>query len=376
MARRRNATALFEVIHAAKLEHKPAASALKTPRWWFKGRDAAPSDASAAPVAQSDPNDPTANVTAATLFQSRHRPADPPLPAPATLEAPPPVAPPAPIEDVVPVRIDPAPVAPAVVAAVAAPPAEATAMVRAPRVVPVFDESALAPPPARAPGTGGFFSSIVRRSGMRVAFDADRQEMTLRVRYMSALVTGFTVLVVIILAFALGRHTAEGPSTAAAPEAPSAGQVKKGAAQPGVLDVRSARPASARVDGSAPAPRPAAPAAFVDAPVGPDGVAQRTNGYNYLLIQCYPPEKYQTALSVRDSLTLADIPCTVEKGSPQNHAPTGWHAVIGTRGFPGAGLKQSPEYAAYQKSIDAAVAKFPAKSKFDKVQPLGFKWVE
>src|SRR3954447_15677508 len=41
MARGKHATALFEVIHTAKLKDKTTekSGAFKTPKWWFKGRD-------------------------------------------------------------------------------------------------------------------------------------------------------------------------------------------------------------------------------------------------------------------------------------------------------------------------------------------------
>jgi hypothetical protein len=49
--------------------------------------------------------------------------------------------------------------------------------------------------------------------------------------------------------------------------------------------------------------------------------------------------------------------------------------VIGVRGFPRR-FGDLPEYQAYRNAIAAAAAKFPAKSKFERVDPMAFKWVE
>src|SRR6476661_2784765 len=93
--KRKNSTALFEVISAGRMDRKPVAAALKTPRWWFKGQSGAAAEASAPITIQSDPADPTANVTAETLYRARQRmtsapaaPAPAPaLPAPMAIES-------------------------------------------------------------------------------------------------------------------------------------------------------------------------------------------------------------------------------------------------------------------------------------------------
>src|SRR4051812_47461179 len=90
MARKRkNSTALFEVISAGRVDRKPVAAALKTPRWWFKGQSGAIAAADEAPspvTLQTDPADPTANVTAASLYLARQRMA--PTQAPQSTPAP------------------------------------------------------------------------------------------------------------------------------------------------------------------------------------------------------------------------------------------------------------------------------------------------
>ena len=77
MAKRsKYSTALFEVITNSRKPEKPlgkapGVAALATPRWWFRSRSLypLPGPESAAPPEplSSDPNDPTANVTAAVM---------------------------------------------------------------------------------------------------------------------------------------------------------------------------------------------------------------------------------------------------------------------------------------------------------------------
>ena len=52
----------------------------------------------------------------------------------------------------------------------------------------------------------------VGRSSVHFSFDRDRQEITLRLRYTTAIVGAFALLVVIALAYAVGRHIAGGPT--------------------------------------------------------------------------------------------------------------------------------------------------------------------
>jgi hypothetical protein len=216
--------------------------------------------------------------------------------------------------------------------------------------------------------------------GMKVAFDGDRQELTLRMRYTAALVTGFTVLVIIGLAYVVGRRMSHGPATAEGGEAPpSTAQLKKGPPQPTALDVtpRSGRPAVAN-GATARTPGSIGPTngAFLDAPTDAAGTAQRTMNLNYLLILSFPPERRQAAYDARDWFNVnAHIPCTVEKDSARLRIAKGWYGVVGTRGFP-PGLNSSPEYRNYVDVLQAAVNKYPDRAKVDKRPPVAFKWVE
>src|SRR5688572_27732412 len=162
MAKGKHSTALFEVIHSSKrFENKEARDGImRTPKWWFKGRGQANaartvSGAATSPGATAavDPTDPTSAVATATSAA----PADPFAAAPAAEP-----------NDL----FDP------------------TAAPVAPEPVPEKD----IPP-------------LSGRAGIRVALDPDRHEVMLRVRYTTAVVTAFTVLVVVALAYLTGRHT-------------------------------------------------------------------------------------------------------------------------------------------------------------------------
>jgi len=92
---------------------------------------------------------------------------------------------------------------------------------------------------------------------------------------------------------------------------------------------------------------------------------RRINGYTYIIVQSYPTQ--EAATEIRDYLTRAGIPCTVEKNHP--YAPR-WYCVITSAGFPRA---SSREYEECVKSIRAASVKYPGP-KFMKSEPQPYKW--
>lgn len=361
MARRgKHSTALFEVIQTSRREQKPlmltarppaaraapSGGSVWAPKWLFARREAGPAGVPAAPTPPAtapaarapalDPTDPTANVTAASLLAPRE-------PVAATAPAPSPV--------------EMAPASPAEACAsepVALPPEVSTT------------------PPRQVSG---------KRLGLAV--DHDRQEVTLKMRYTSALVTGFAVLVVVGLAYVIGRRMSDGPQKAKAHEAlTSSAQIKQGPVTASALSVgrpartngqsRAGDPFAGAPGSGAAAPRTPEAPVYLDAPIV-DGVARRTTNMNYLMIISYPPEKQRSAYEVSNFLTVNGITTTVEKGTARTNP--GWFCVIGTRGFPPK-FGRSPEYESYLKAIEAAAKRFPAKSKFDRVQPMAFKWTD
>src|SRR5688500_11180857 len=208
MAKGKHSPALFEVVHGKKHVDKVAREgALRTPNWWFKGRQRvaeagllppAPSpafdprefeeDDTPEPPAASSSEDPTANASALTLRAREAR-------------------------------------------AAAYQPAETVdaEVVPEPTRHDEPEPDALVIPPAlSAPSRG-------RRSPVQFALDRDRHEMYVRVRYTTAIVAGFTLLVLLALSYITGRNVGRGPSSATA--SPSAEEIAAGPVETGVFDL-------------------------------------------------------------------------------------------------------------------------------------------
>jgi len=429
MARGKHSTALFEVINSGKkppgglksatgkpLEGKAAAaSLLRTPKWWFKGRPARDKKPDDAPTAVAAPgNDPTANVTAATL--AAHRPPIAPStasvpPAPAMTVEEPPSEPtvvvhdysePEPIlaERFVQPEPEPAPSehqaqeperAPSwgstgstsSTASTSSPQASSpqagspqagspratasrTRSRQAPQAVPVVEI-----PPALSRRR----ETTASRSAVHFGVDRDRQEITLRMRYTTAIVSGFVVLVAIASAYVIGRHLGESASArgggAIIPTA-STRALKDGPAQPGVLDVGRdhAHLAAAKLDGTPPK-KAEDPDAYEDAAVDAAGIAYRTVNRNYVIVATFPPERSDVASKACDFLCGHGITCTLERDV--HGQPSHWLSVVGTRGFPHR-FSTNKDYLAYRDAILALNDKFPAKSKFDRFASQPYKW--
>jgi hypothetical protein len=381
---------------------------MRTPKWWFKGRPKVEKkpDAAAPSVTGKDPtanvtaatltstrsrispgatpavaNDPTANVTASTLLSGRSRVASGAAPTPQSVVAAPEqeealdepsvvvrdYSEPEPIlaEQFFEPEVEPEP-APVV------------------RPVPV---SAKGPAPAPVPLVERIvksWSSVSRRregtpfrGPVHFEVDQDRQEITLRMRYTTAIVGSFGVLVAIASAYVIGRHlgeTSSGASTAMLISSLSSQQIKDGPAQPGVLDIGRdrARVASAKIDGSAPpVVKKKDPDVFEDAQINTAGIAFRSAGRNYVIVAIFPPAETDTAIRACDFLCAHGIVCTLERDV--HGEPPHWLSVVGVRGFPHK-FKESRDYIAYHDAIIALNDKFPAKSNFGRFDPMPYKW--
>jgi hypothetical protein len=414
MAKRsKYSTALFEVITNARKPDKPlgrarGVMALATPKWWFKSRETLPLPAADVspepPPAPYDADDPTARVTAAALAARasiRTLVAAPATAAVAPWDAP----------------VD-APAEPAAPTATACDDEEAelaarafTAAVKAPEETRAPESRAVtgggytdAAPPSDGSGSSGFgrtehssFRSpdgaarpVVSRPGLKVALHPERQEVTLRLRYTSAIVGGFALLVAVGLAYVFGRRMAEGPPPArAAALSPSSADVRKGPAKPSVLNVGGARPASGKIAGvdktgaggpppsrppPTPEPIPTPPPApestvYFEAPVV-NGRAKRQANLNYAAIVSFPAEMRERALAVRDFLTKNGITCTVESVPKVAGDKL---VVVGVRGF-AVRYSRLPEYSQYMETILSLGQQFAGKVAYDRFKPTMFKW--
>ncbi len=209
------------------------------------------------------------------------------------------------------------------------------------------------------------------RMPFEFALDRDLHELTLKLRYTTAIVAGFAVFVVIALAYITGRHLGRGPQASYA--GPTSSQIRTGRVTPGALEVgRSSRPAAPSVE------VPATPAGN-DAvkpvtqtppePAAVEGTNQRIIGMNYVIVQAYPDRK--VAEKAAEMLTRSSIPCTVEPApGPQWHKE--WAHVIGTTGF--RSVLRNPQYDEYVAAIRTVGDKFAAGTRFNKFEPTAIKW--
>ncbi|MDB5329023.1 MAG: hypothetical protein JWP03_174 [Phycisphaerales bacterium] len=330
MAKGKHAAALFEVIHGNKNIDTRGGSALRTPKWWFKGRPEAevPGPVATAPAPTTSPSLTRPAYVAPRIAAVESMPATPPVPQP-----------------------------------------QQTSRMR----------SEQAPAPSRSGS----------RMGRQMQFDGDRHEVTMRFRYTTAIVSGFAILVALGVAYVVGRHMAGGPQTAAgsgtvvpagAGEEPDRRVLNSGALEvprhpkplPPVVSAHGAdgvkphdqarnNSSDTNTSGNAvPFPTPKPPA--------PEGQSQRVIGLNYVIAQSYPDVK--SATEARDFLVKSGIGCTVVQG-PRDFTHENWFSVVGTRGFDHI---HTPECEAYVKSIEKSNDRFAAGSKFKRFEPHLYRW--
>jgi hypothetical protein len=221
--------------------------------------------------------------------------------------------------------------------------------------------------------------------------------MFVRVRYTTAIVAGFSLLVLVALSYLTGRHTGRGPTAASA--SPSAEEIAAGPIERGVADFGSrpapsvtstpgAVPAAAAVAPSAAftssqrpaAQRPASaappPPAVSASPRAPTPVAtppknvNRTMNLQYVIVQSYPEKEKQMADEACDFLNRAGIPCTVERGVV-GYTTADWYCVVGTTPFEKA---SGPVYARYLEDIEKVNEKYAGKSRFKRFTPQATRW--
>jgi hypothetical protein len=212
---------------------------------------------------------------------------------------------------------------------------------------------------------------LLPRSSIQFEFDRERQEIALRLRYTTAIVGAFAALMIVALAYAVGRHIAGGPSPAYAAATsesllrqspdPSAMDVSPRVAAPGASGATTPASASQQPSSVSKSPAPAANGVEVN--------AQRSVGLNYIIVQSYPNEKI--ADEARDFLIGSGIPCTVEKGPKDWASDPSWCSVITTAGYAHI---HSPEYETAARTITTLGETFAAKAKFKRFDPHAYKW--
>jgi hypothetical protein len=213
------------------------------------------------------------------------------------------------------------------------------------------------------------------RPGVRVSVDSTDQTISLVLSYSSAAVACFTVVVLVGMAYVVGKHTSRGPLPLLAEKTTE--EVRRDKPRADVLNL-------AKDSGNEPiTPTPVQPLksptkkASLTGPAAPTtgtGLdTHRTIGWNYVIVQSYPDEK--DAINARDILIKHGIFCTVEP-APANWTQSSWkmYSVIGLTGFDR--VRNSPEFENYKAAIIKVSDEYAGRSKFKRFDPSAYKWRE
>jgi len=212
------------------------------------------------------------------------------------------------------------------------------------------------------------------RPAVRVSVDPDDQIIRLSLTYSTAAVTCFSVLVIVGLAYVMGRHSGRGPLPLLAERTTEELQADKPHAE--VMEV-SREPINAPITPDVTPIKPTTRPQNWNDPRPPQTLVvddqKRTVGLNYVIVQSYPDEK--DAQAARDLLNKHGMLCTVEP-APANWSHSQWkmYSVIGIKGFDK--IRNSPDFDRYVASISAVSNEFAGKSRFKRFEPVAYKWRE
>jgi hypothetical protein len=226
-----------------------------------------------------------------------------------------------------------------------------------------------------------------RAQNLAVAVDSDRRQIALRMSYTVAIVGGFALVVVVILAIMVGQRLNHGGAPLLAQT--TTDELRKGPAHREVLDPprRSATvvtgPSSVADAGSTARssnPRPTGGAqgdgqqqqqAQTPAPSAVPADGKRYLNLNYVIIQGYAESQMKMAEEARDFLNREGVPCTVEKDVKGFSKIT----VVGLEGFE---HKSAPEVAAYCQRIKQLSSKYVGNNarSYKAFDPVVVKWLK
>lgn len=384
MAKGKHSTALFEVIHSDKRfkqgHGSEAKEALRTPKWWFRGREK-PETPTEAPLAEVE-GDPTTSATARSMLSrgSTATAVEEPPPAPAphnrltelTAQEEPPAPPPQP---------PPAAAPPAVEERAPAPPAESPERSSPPRGRSIFStvryESADYDEPSPVDPTRP--RGYLGRWGVQCTLHPDDRFLTLRLRYSAAAVLAGVTLLALVSAYVMGRSAGRSSATTVL-ATNSTAALQAGPAHPDVLDVAPTTPQrKSAVDSSRTNRAAESQQNLAAPPVQPQVIGTDTPqahdlprqiNLNYVIIQSYPDRadaQEASALLIRNG-----VDCTIERALPRYSANQDWYVVVGTTGFAKVRSADFEAYIAKIKQIGAQGA--AGKRTFKSFQPMGYKW--
>jgi len=219
---------------------------------------------------------------------------------------------------------------------------------------------------------------------INLGVDSEKQQITFRLTYSGTIIASFAVIVIVGLAYIIGRH-GSGPQSASA--SVSTEQIKSGPVRTDVLNISQsgavgisnpiASNTGADAEGyDAPTPKTTHAGTTTSTPHGPvptpasqattDGKIQRIIGMQYVIIQSYPDDA--DASKAVALLKQNGIEATVEV------LPwfSKWPSVVGVTGFDR--IKSNTQYDRYIASIEQLSAKFAGQSKFKRFTPQPIRW--
>lgn len=210
--------------------------------------------------------------------------------------------------------------------------------------------------------------------GFALRFDGERQQVTLRLSYTAALISGFALIVVIGLAYLLGRQTRPAMSLPILSSA-TTDQLKSGPAQPEVMEInRPAAPEEAAAEEavaeSALSSEPNQVSPTFNDPRPPATLVvqggKRNIGLNYAVIQSYADAKIaQDACNI---LNKNGVACSIERELK------GWKGLYFVVGQDGFNRISSPEFKNYLKRIEQVSDQFAPRKSYKAFQPVAYKW--
>jgi hypothetical protein len=217
-------------------------------------------------------------------------------------------------------------------------------------------------------------ASPTQPKDVQVAVDPDRRQIALKMSYTAAAAIGMGLMAVVCGAVIIGQRLNR--STLPMLAQTSTEELRKGPAHREVLDPprKASVPAritavearvSPRTTPREPEARPAAAAQIAQSNASAD---KRVAGYNYVVVQSYPPQEQEMAEKTAAFLNSHGVSCTLER-SVKGFLPV---CVVGLDGF---SKISSSEYKSYVEHIKKLGAEFTSNSRsFKSFDPRAKKW--
>lgn len=224
--------------------------------------------------------------------------------------------------------------------------------------------------------TTGFISTASLAHSTALAVDRDRQQISLRLNYSSAIVGTVALIVVLALAYMIGSRsgttTSQGSPTSeylrsqpANPDLMNVGQASIDTQTTSVGSGRSIPATNDELTTPLPAPRPAGDRSGQTPPALSK---QRVIGMNYVIVQTYPT--LEDAKAAAEILARYNIETTIEQNLPDWNN-NNWYSVVGLKSFPRT--NNAADYDEYISTLNK-ISKKSSTSQFKQFQPAAYRW--